>query len=323
MPIPPEFDPDGAAESDGIFGLPTTREEASLVLLPVPWDATTSYRGGTAGGPAAILAASRQVDLFDRETGRPWADGIAMLPIDGDLVAWNDAARDARQREDTEAVNFLCDRMVLRVERLCRAEREAGRIVGVVGGDHSVPFGAIRVLAEEGPLSILHVDAHADLRDAYQGHRWSHASIMANVLDRISQVERIVQVGIRDFGEREFRRTQEDPRLKTWFDGDVGPGRWGEVVAGLGDRVWVSFDIDGLEPALCPSTGTPVPGGLRWADAMALLAALGTSGRTIVGFDVNEVAPGADADEDGDGWDANVGARLIYKLCGWTLRTRR
>lgn len=319
--FPEDFDPDAAAEGVGLFGLPTRPEDARLVVIPVPWDATTSYRSGTARGPEAVLASSGQVDLFDRETGRPWQRGLAMLPIDPDLKAWNDAARDAREREDIDGVNRMCDRMVARVEELCRAQREQGRIVAVLGGDHSVPFSAIGVLAREAPLSVLHVDAHADLRQAYQGYRWSHASIMANVLDHHPGVERLVQVGIRDFGEREWVRTQEDPRITTFFDGEGSADRWAAPVAALGARVWVSFDIDGLEPALCPATGTPVPGGLRWTDATALLATLAASGREIVGFDVCEVAPGPDASDDGDGWDGNVGARLLYKLCGWALKT--
>jgi agmatinase len=342
MPVPPGFpsgfDPDAEASGDGIFGLPTPPEDAALVLLPVPWDVTTSYRRGTARGPSAIRAASAQVDLFDLETGRPWERGIAMLDEDALLVAWHAAAEGARDAGDKGRVNELCARMNARVHEQTRRLRGEGRIVGVVGGDHSVPFGAIRALAEEFPgLGVLHVDAHADLREAYQGYAWSHASIFWNVLAHVPQVARVVQVGIRDLGEREHlmieaEHARPDGRLRTFFDKDLKDLHWRTLIDQLPGRVWVSFDVDGLDPALCPNTGTPVPGGLSFREACALLRTLGESGRRIVGFDLNEVspeqtavaAPGGsrgDGAEPKDSWDAIVGARLLYKLCGWTLRS--
>jgi agmatinase len=339
-----EFDPDAAAlEGSGIYGLPHAPEESAVVLVPVPWDATTSYRPGTAGGPAAILEASRQVDLFDVETGRPYEGGIAMLPVSDEVRRWNAEARaaaepiiaaggrlDGREAEEGLAlVNALGERL----NGWVRAEVErwlaAGKIVGVVGGDHSVPFGAIAALRARHPeLGVLHVDAHADLRQAYEGFTWSHASIMFNVVEKLD-VAQLVQVGIRDLGAAEHARIEgSGGRIVTFFDAELKERRFrGEtwaaecerIVAALPDEVWVSFDIDGLDPTLCPHTGTPVPGGLSFAEANALIAAVARSGRRIVGFDLNEVAPGPDGDE----WDANVGARLLYKLIGWTLVSRR
>jgi agmatinase len=185
-----------------------------------------------------------------------------------------------------------------------------------------VPYGAIATICEEeGSIGVLHVDAHHDLRVAYQDFTWSHASIMHNVLEGLPQVQRLVQVGIRDAGAAEAVRAAEDPRIYVHYDANDYPA-WEDVIAPLPPVVWVSFDVDGLDPSLCPNTGTPVPGGLGWREAMALLRALGRSGRRVAGFDVNEVAPGPEAGEGGDGWDSNVGARLVYKLCGWTLATR-
>jgi agmatinase len=198
--------------------------------------------------------------------------------------------------------------------------------MGIVGGDHSTPLGALRAAAERHKeLGVLHIDAHADLREAYEGFRFSHASIMHNVL-RDTSVRRIVQAGVRDFCDAEDRRIRDEPaRLRTWFDGDLRRAlhdgeTWthlvGRIVADLPREVWVSFDVDGLDPSLCPHTGTPVPGGLSFPEAVTLLRHLAASGRRIVGFDLSEVAPDPTGRSE---WDANVGARLLYKLIGFTL----
>jgi agmatinase len=200
----------------------------------------------------------------------------------------------------------------------------------VLGGDHSVPYGAIARMAETyADFGVLHVDAHSDLREAYEGFEWSHASIMFNVVRKIPHVTRLVQVGIRDFakGEVDFVATSAG-RVRVHYDAQLAErGFAGEswrdicdsIVGELPDRVYVSFDIDGLDPKLCPSTGTPVPGGLSFQQAAYLVKRLVESGRTIIGFDLNEVVPGPDGDE----WDANVGARMLYKLCGWALHSQR
>jgi agmatinase len=335
------FDPSAAARpGSGIFGLFDRPEDAGVVLIPVPWDATTSYRAGTSKGPAAILEASKQVDLFDIEVGRPYESGIAMLPESNEVRAWNEEARSAALPVIAEGgviggseelaaglarVNELGDRLNawLRGE----VERWSDRIVGVVGGDHSVPFSAIEIAAERSPgLGVLHVDAHADLREAYEGFSWSHASIMHNVITRLPKVGKIVQVGIRDLSEDELHLIRSSDRIETFFYSELANARfegerWSEqcarIVGALPDNVYVSFDIDGLDPTLCPTTGTPVPGGLTFAEASYLLGSVVRSGRKIVGFDLNEVAPSED-----DEWDANVGARLLYKMIGWTLRSR-
>lgn len=343
--MPATFDPSGPAAFDGIFGLPFSPEEARVVLVPVPWEATVSYGAGTADGPAAIRAASRQVDLLDRETGRPYEPGIAMLPIPAEVRAWSDEARrlatpviekggpggDPALREAAERVNALGERMNAWVYDTTRHWLERDRLVGVVGGDHSTPFGAIRAVAERHPgLGILHFDAHADLRDAYEGFRWSHASIFFNVQRELHQVTRIVQVGVRDYAEDEDRLIREsDGRIRTFFDADLRRAlhegeSWvrvcGRIVAELPRDVYVSFDVDGLDPALCPHTGTPVVGGLSFAEACSLLRTLVESGRRVVGFDLNEVAPDPDGKSE---WDANVGARVLYKEIGFALLSRR
>jgi agmatinase len=337
----PNFDPNAAALPDsGVFGLPFSPEDSKVVLVPVPFEATTSYGGGTVDGPRAILEASKQVDLFDLDTGKPYEAGIAMLPEPAEVRAWNDEARRlaapiiesggiAADAAALARVNALCESMNDWVYRTTKHWLDRGKIVGVVGGDHSTPFGAIRAYAERYPaLGILHLDAHADLRDAYEGFTWSHASIMFNVLERLPTVKRLVQVGIRDFGEAEYQFIREsEGRVHTFFDARLARARldgvpWraevDAIVAELPQHVYLSWDIDGLDPTLCPHTGTPVPGGLSFVQAVALLEGLARAGKRIVGFDLNEVAPGPN---DGE-WDGNVGARLLYKMIGWTLVTQ-
>ncbi|MBW1876743.1 MAG: agmatinase family protein [Deltaproteobacteria bacterium] len=333
------FDPDGPADCDALFGLPHTVEEAAVVVVPVPFEATASYRRGTRAAPDAIRKASGQVDLHDSETGSPWRQGIAMEPIDPQVVEWNEqASRDAlrvigaTEAEDPEiaAARRRVDAVSERLNAWVRERTESlfarGAIPAILGGDHSVAFGAIEAAAHRHPgLGILQVDAHCDLRPAYEGFTWSHASVFHNVTTRIPQVAAIVQVGVRDLGEREWERANEDDHITTWLQTHVGwllagGSAWGRLahhmVEHLPETVWVSFDIDGLDPALCPHTGAPVPGGLSWQDALVLLRVLAETKRRIVGFDLCEVAPGPDE------WDAIVGARLLYKLAGWALHTQ-
>jgi agmatinase len=334
-----DFDPDAAAPTEsGIFGLPFTAEESHVIVLPVPFEATTSYGGGTSRGPAAVLEASRQVDLRDIETGRPYVRGIAMLPIPEEVIAWNAEARKAAEpvieagggEGDAELerllaqVNEISGRLNDWVFAECSRWIERGRFVATLGGDHATPFGAIRAHAEKYPgMGVLHLDAHADLRHAYEGFTWSHASIFHNVMERIDGVSKLVQVGLRDVGDAELRTIEKaGGRIKAFFDPEMAQQKdegvpfariADEIIAELPDQVYLSWDIDGLDPTLCPGTGTPVPGGLSWNEAVGLLRALVRGGKTIVGLDLCEVSPGETE------WDANVGARLLYKMIGFAL----
>jgi agmatinase len=323
-----KFDPDAAAPAkSGIYGLPFTPAQARVVIIPVPYEATTSYGGGTSRGPAAVFAASKQVDLYDHETGDPYAHGIAMLDIPRKIVAWNAKAKKLG-RKKVDKVNQLCDSVNQFVYDRTRRLLDHGKMPVVLGGDHSVPFGAIRAYAERYPgLGILHLDAHADLRDAYQGFTWSHASIFHNVMTHIDRVGKLVQVGVRDLGASELRMIERsNGRIVTFFDDDLAARKEkgtpfaklaDEIVRQLPNEVYLSWDIDGLDPTLCPGTGTPVPGGLSWNEAIGLLRAIRRARKRIVGLDLCEVAPGETE------WDANVGARLLYKMIGFALLTWR
>jgi len=342
--MPSDFDPNAAASADsGIFGLPCGLQDSAIAFLPVPWEVTTSYGGGTAGGPRAIREASRQVDLFDADVLRPYEAGLFLLEEPAGLRRENARFRklavriiarggriggDRRLRDALEKINAGCARMNDLVTAHTRQLLQDGKIPAIIGGDHSVPFGAIRAAAEKHPaFGILHFDAHSDTRQAYEGFEWSHASIMFNVLEHVGAAQKLVQVGIRDFCEAEFDygRRRKD-RVRVFTDAELACRKmkgvtWDriarQIVAELPRKVWISFDIDALDPRLCPHTGTPVPGGLDFNEANHVLRVLAGSGRTIIGFDLCEVAPGPDGE-----WDANVGARLLYKLSAWTLASQ-
>jgi agmatinase len=333
------------APGAGFLGAELDPAEARLVLLAVPWEVTTSYGGGTSAGPAAMVAASHQLDLEDGAFGQPYRAGIACLPQDPTIVALNASARPAARRAiaalergaeaavdraavDRAVVNAAGAELNAWVYAAAREVLERGQRVGLVGGDHSCPFGLIRALAQRQDFGILHLDAHHDLRAAYEGFTWSHASVFYNVMENISQVSRLVQVGVRDYSRGERRYLESlGGRAKAFYGRDLfrlqaeGEGFASiahRILAGLPERVYLSFDIDALDPPYCPSTGTPVPGGLSFDQAGYLLEELASSGRRVVGFDLCEVVPGADGRE----WDANVGARVLYRLCGCLLRSQ-
>ncbi len=333
------FDPNSLGQKDSnIFGLPFSPDEAQMVIIPVPWEVTVSYRAGTAGGPAAIMNASKQVDLFEPLLKDAWKIGLAMIDMPEQLLLLNEFARAKAEAyisllEDGESpetnsgmksllaeINDACVTMNTWVKETADGILAGGKFAALVGGDHSTPLGLMQAVGEKvGDFGILHFDAHADLRDAYEGFTFSHASIMFNALN-IKELKKLVQIGIRDYCEDERKLIESsNGRIVTYFDRDLKAKQYNgeswkaicqDAVSQLPDKVYVSFDIDGLDPKLCPNTGTPVPGGLEFEQALYMVQVLVESGKKIVAFDVNEVAPGGDEDE----WDANVGARLLYRL---------
>ncbi len=330
-----------STNSGGIFGLISTRKESKVILTPVPWEVTTSYGSGTSHGPRAILEASPQIDLFDIEFGNAYEQGFflekedpffmannnKLKPLAQEIIgAWDETTElSAPHKATLKQINSACTEMTELVYRKTAAVIKENKIPGLIGGDHSTPLGAIRAVGEHyaGDFGILHIDAHADLRLAYQGFSHSHASIMRNVCALKTPPKHLVQVGIRDFCQEEYDFIQSnESQVTTFFDSQLKSAQmqgeaWGQLVEKilkpLPKNVYVSFDIDGLAPHFCPHTGTPVPGGLSFDEACYLLAQIVKSGRKIIGFDLNEVAPGPEGDE----WDGNVGSRLLFKLCGW------
>ncbi len=337
------FNPNAASSKEsGIFGLPYTVDDAKLILLPIPWEVTASYRKGTAHGPNAIFEASKQVDLYDSDFGSFYDIGIAMAQIPEKILALNNTLRplaaeiidrcgtdgDTTLEKNATTVNAGCDVVNQYVYDQVRSLRTQGKLVGLVGGEHSIPFGAFKAMLEEYPsMGILQIDAHADLRPAFEGFEHSHASIMYNATTKLP-LKKLVQVGVRDFCEDELRMIESSGgKIQTFFDRDLAKKRiegipWkesvSEILAMLPKEVFISFDIDGLEPSLCPHTGTPVPGGLNFQDVSYLLWRLATSGKTIVGFDLNEVAAHPSTE-----WDGTVGSRILFKLCGAFLKSHQ
>lgn len=331
------FNPDGPGNSENIFGLPFTPETAEVVLLPVPWEVTVSYHRGAVHGPSSILKASTQVDLMLNDIPEAWKLGIAMLPVPDSLVGESDRLRHLSAQHVSRyeqqgtytpndpvlvKINEACENLNIYVKTRTLKLLDEGKMVGVIGGDHSTPLGFMRALSiHHERFGILQIDAHADLRKSYQGFISSHASIMYNAL-KLSSVSKIVQVGIRDYSHEEAVVMQKaQGRITTFFDDEIKSDfyqgkTWDAVcdniIHALPEKVYISFDIDGLDPKLCPNTGTPVAGGLEYSQAVYLLWRLVKSGRRIIGFDLCEVSPGKETD-----WDANVGARLLYQLCSW------
>lgn len=317
------------------FALPYSAEESALVLLPVPWDATTSYNDGTSLGPQAILDASAQVDLFDYHVEKAWENKIGTAQQSSFIAELNSRTRKKAKEvinllsqgaaPETDNIKKLTDEVNSASEEINKFVYEEtkklisqGKTVGVIGGEHSVPLGFLKALSEtHSKFGILQIDAHADLRNSYEGFEFSHASIMYNAL-KIENVVRLVQVGIRDICEEEYNLAAESERIVLFddyrlkadeFEGKKWKDECKKIIETLPSDVYISFDIDGLSPELCPNTGTPVPGGLSYHQVIYLIASIVKSGRKIVGFDLCEVAPGKNSE-----WDANVGARILYKL---------
>ncbi len=342
-----DYNPSDVGCSNGnYFGMPFTTEESQLVLVSVPWGVTASYGGGQNFAPDAIIGASVQLDFYDPVSPDEWQKGIATAPVDYsiqdiDSLLRGDAKKVIKYLEEggtifessmlptrRARVNSGSAEMNCKVYEQTSAWLMQGKLVGLVGGDHSTPLGFIKALADRHEeFGILHIDAHADLREAYEGFKYSHASIMYNVLNEVENVKRLVQVGIRDYCDDEValakasegRVVQFDDYLMAAerFEGTTWAQQCEKIVEHLPEKVYVSFDIDGLAADLCPGTGTPVAGGLTFHQAVYLLDRVVKSGRRIIGFDLVEVAPR----EEGDEWDANVGARMLYKLCGLILKS--
>ena len=333
------FDPNNLGDPNAnIYGLPFSCEEAEIVIIPVPWDVTVSYSDGTAKGPEAIFNASFQVDLFEPAIKDAWKLGIAMEEISDEIISRAemlrieakvyikaitngvDPKKDSVTGKIQNMVNEGSDWLNVWVKNRCLEWMNKGKLVALLGGDHSTPFGLMQALAEKHPsFGILQIDAHADLRAAFEGFTYSHASIMYNALTR-PQVSKLVQVGIRDFCQQEVELIQNSKgRVKTFFDRDLKQSQyegktWSqqvkEIIAELPENVYISFDIDGLDPKLCPNTGTPVAGGFEFEQMAFLIQEIAKSGKKIIAIDLNEVAPG-----ENDEWDANVAARMLFRMC--------
>jgi agmatinase len=333
-----QFDPNSVGNpNNNIFGLPVTEDEARLVIVPVPWEVTVSFGSGTARAAEQIMRASLQVDLFDPDVPNGWQQGFYLRETDRKILFKSDYLRkeaelyiDYISKGDIVDMNqFMCKTlkevnegsffMNNWVYQQTKALLEKGKLVALLGGDHSTPLGFYKALAEKhGEFGILQIDAHFDLREAYEGFVYSHASIMYNTLREVPELKKLVQVGIRDYSQGETELITTDERIKVYYDRDIRIRQFegetwksicDDIVSQLPDKVHISFDIDGLDPKLCPNTGTPVQGGFETEQMYYLFNKVRAAGKQIIGFDLVEVSTSESA------WDANVGARLLFKLC--------
>ena len=338
-----EFDISGIAVGNNIFGLPFNWDDAEIIVIPVPWEVTVSYNSGTAKGPQAVLDASFQVDLYDPNVEDAWKIGIAIDKINPEIKKKSDLLRkkvvkyidllakgqtsesNSAMKKVKKEVNIACLWLNKWVKERSEFYLNKNKIVALLGGDHSTPLGLMQAVAQRhSSFAILQVDAHADLRDAYEGFDYSHASIMYNAL-KIQQVKKLVQVGIRDYCQAELDIIKDSKgKITTFFDRDIKNQQYkgetwsaicDQIVQTLPDKVFLSFDIDGLDPKLCPHTGTPVAGGFEFEQAVYLIEKVVSAGKQIIAFDINEVAPGKDE------WDANVGARLLYRIANLVAKS--
>lgn len=333
------FDPNSPSNpNNNVFGLPFAEADARLVILPVPWEVTVSFSAGTARAADHIYKTSKQVDLLDADYPGAWRQGFFMRETDRKILMKSDYLR----KEAELYIDYISKGAdVLKNQFMCKSLKEineggrflnqwvydnakevlkSGKLLALIGGDHSTPLGYFRAIAEEsGNFGILQIDAHCDLRKAYEGFTYSHASIMYNALNEIPEITRLVQLGIRDYCEEEWAYIQKNPdRIRTFLDRDIKNQQyegwsWKQIctaiVNELPNQVLISFDIDGLDPKLCPNTGTPVPGGFDTEQLYYLFHSIYQSGRKIIGFDLSET--GVSENE----WDANVSARVLFKLC--------
>ncbi len=333
------FDVNSAGNpNNNIFGLPFSEEESRLVILPVPWEVTVSFGAGTARASEHVFKASLQVDLYDPDTPNAWKEGFFMRHIDKKILLKSDFLRKEAELyinfiskgEDVSGNKFMCKSLKEINEgseflnnwvyNQTKALLDEGKLVGLLGGDHSTPFGYWKAIGEKhGDFGILQIDAHCDLRKAYEDFKYSHASITYNGIQEIPELKKVVQVGVRDYSESEWdvictsnRQvvTYFDHSLKErQYDGETWKSICDEIISHLPHKVYISFDIDGLDPKLCPNTGTPVQGGLQTEQVNYLFRRIVKSGRQLVGFDLVEIGVGELC------WDANVGARELWQLC--------
>ena len=341
------FDPNGVGIANGnIFGFPVNQENANIVITPIPWDATASYGKGTSNGPQAILNASTQLDFYHFELEKAWETKVFMSPISKEWKKIND---DLCLR-GMEYIRFLEEggsvenspEFTLLIHEINEAQIalknnlkekaiqliQEGKIPVVLGGEHSTPLGLIEAIdSQNQAFGILQIDAHADLRDAYEGFQQSHASIMFNVVNNCKNLQKLVQVGIRDVAQSEIDLIEQSSKITTFFDwkikqelyeGKTWKSIVNDIIQELPQRVYISFDIDGLKPYLCPNTGTPVAGGFELEEINYLFFSLIDAGKEIIGFDLNEVG-----DDSSSDWDANVGARALWNLVCATEKSRR
>lgn len=334
------FDPEGTFTDDSsVFGMPEDNKSL-LYLLPISWEPTTSFKKGTAKGPKALFEASKQMDLYHPyfrktyEKGIYWKKGLLekSSQLNEEAKPLTEKIINALERGNKadvskiQKVNAYSKELNTLVYESAKKALSQKKCLGLVGGDHSCPFGLIKALHENSSedFSIIHIDAHFDFRNAYQGFEHSHASIMYNVRTKLEKPPSIYQLGIRDFCESELAFANENSTymldsefMNLTLNGKSFDQILERMFANLSKNIYISFDVDGLSPEFCPNTGTPVPGGLTYHQALYIIRKLHSKGHKLIGFDLVEISPGQN--EEGEGLDEVIGARLLYELSLFSL----
>ncbi len=318
-------------------------DDADVVLVSVPWAVTSANGSGAAYAPDAIIDASTKVGLYDVLSGVSIDGRVATAEVNYDIqessqYLGGDAAKIVDHVEDggvlsgdyfTRKINRINDGFRLMNSSVCAQVwhfANKGKRVGVIGGDHSVSFGAVKAMSELHPdLGVLVFDAHCDLRQSGNVFDYSHLSVVRNMLEEIPQLKKVVCVGVRDLSAADVDTAAQYPRLTMCYAEQMkaayyGGKSWREIcnsiVEQLPQHVYISFDIDALSPEHCPHTKSSVAGGLLFDEAMAMIMAVVESGREIVGFDITEIVP-----EIESSIDASVGARLLVKLSAAAIKS--
>tara|TARA_Y100000590_G_scaffold154784_1_gene177898 strand:+ start:3323 stop:4213 length:891 start_codon:yes stop_codon:yes gene_type:complete len=270
-------------------------EASEFVILPVPYDSTTSFKTGSRHGPKAIIVASRQLEDYDIEMNFDVSSvGIYTAP---EIESHVDGPK----------------HMIDRIERAVRLSSENGKIVGILGGEHTVTIGAVRHFKNVYPdLSVLYLDAHADLRSEYMSSPWGHASVAR----RIHEICPIVEVGVRSLSvqENDFIKSEKIP-IVFWPTSLTEECLTDTVLKSLSKHVYISIDLDVFDPSIMSSVGTPEPDGMLWPEVLRLLRSV-TKERRVVGFDVVELSPG-----EGPESCTFTAAKLVYKMVGYVSET--
>lgn len=334
----------GSSDNGGFyFRDAMSTQDADIVLVSAPWAVTSAGGEGAVYAPDAIIDASTAVSLYDVVSQTSISGRVATAEVDYDLQESSiqlggDAAKVVSHIEDggTLSGDYFA-RKVVRInlgfrdmhrsvgKRVFRFA-DKGKIVGVIGGDHSVSLGAVRSISAVHPgMGVLFIDSHSDLRPSGRIFDYSHLSVARNIVDEVAQVSKMVQVGVRDISQEEIEFAEKHPKITLFCHEQMTAGRfsgrsWSEVcddvVAELPKKVYISFDIDALSPECCPHTKRPVAGGMTFDEAVCLINRVAESGREIIGFDLTEIVPVMES-----GVDAAVGARMLVKLCAAALKS--
>ena len=322
----------------GLFGRFTSYEDSKMIVLAVPWDATVSFKGGARHGPYITAKASSNMDFFSLDAPDVRDQGIHLKPPPPFLKQLNQQTREkalpilALEEQAPgpcppaliQNINTACEKMIAYVYEEAQKAHKKNKLFCLLGGDHSVSEGALKWVGEtlKGDFGLLHIDAHADLRASYQGLKYSHASVMHNVMHSRFPPKKLVQAGVRDYCKPEFELINSHPSIHTFFDSQIKTSLFeggcfkdiaDSIIKPLPQKVYISVDVDGLTPSLFAHTGAPVPGGFSFEEFCYLISRLSAAKRTIIGFDIVETADPFDGQRYLP--DGSYAARLLYFLC--------